>query len=434
MIVNFKVRNFGSIRTEQTLSFEASKSEHLSEHYLIENNLNLRLLKLGLIYGANASGKTTILRALDFMRDLVIDPAEKKTDELEFYPFLFDGKSRNESTSLSLDFVVKNRRYIYSIEFKRKCIISEKLDVFDPTKANIFERFTNPVNEFVEIKFARRLKISKKIENALKNNTIWNNTVLGGYLKTNVELEVFKDLTEYFQDYLAPIVYSDSIMRNYVNHKLKSLDFPVDLWIEVLKQADFNISGMKIGEEKAPDGLEDFLKEKMGLPESEIDKIINNPPAKFDIAHKVGSETYFLPLDQESEGTKRYLDFSGLLCLLIATDISVPIDELESSLHPELFTHFLLSFLSNSKRSQLIATTHYRELLRDEDLFRDDALWITEKPNKCETELYSFSDFSSDVLRSDANRYNAYKSGRLGGVPNLGDYYIDFNNGSSNRK
>ena len=104
----------------------------------------------------------------------------------------------------------------------------------------------------------------------------------------------------------------------------------------------------------------------------------------------------------------------------------LPIDELESSLHPDLFNHFLLTYLVNGKKnSQLIATTHNREILNNRDLFRDDAIWFTDKNEDSATELYSLADFDSSVVRDTSNVLNAYKSGKLGGVPNLGDYYID---------
>lgn len=87
-----------------------------------------------------------------------------------------------------------------------------------------------------------------------------------------------------------------------------------------------------------------------------------------------------------------------------------------------------MSFLVNSKQSQLIATTHNREILDNKDLFRNDAIWFTRKDNNCSTELYSLSDFDSSVVRNTTNVLNAYKSGKLSGIPNLGDYYIDLHN------
>jgi AAA15 family ATPase/GTPase len=115
---------------------------------------------------------------------------------------------------------------------------------------------------------------------------------------------------------------------------------------------------------------------------------------------------------------------------MIKNSTAFPIDELESSLHPDLFQHFLLSFLVNSKKSQLIATTHNREILNNKDIFRNDAIWITDKDNEdCATELYSLADFDTKVIRDTTNVYNKMKLGILGGVPNLGSYYININDG-----
>ena len=112
--------------------------------------------------------------------------------------------------------------------------------------------------------------------------------------------------------------------------------------------------------------------------------------------------------------------------MFIIGKIILPIDELEASLHPDLYTHFLLTFLVNAKSSQLIATTHNREILNNKDLFRNDAIWFTQKNEFGATELYSLADFDTSVVRDTTNVYNAYKVGKLGGVPHLGDYYIDF--------
>jgi len=132
----------------------------------------------------------------------------------------------------------------------------------------------------------------------------------------------------------------------------------------------------------------------------------------------------------ESEGTIRYYGFAGILSMMIRDSIAIPIDELEASLHPDLYLHFLLSFITNSKKSQLIATTHNREILNNKDIFRNDSIWFTDKKECCSTELYSLNDFDSSVIRDTSNILNAYKYGKLGGIPNLGDYYIDIDNES----
>jgi AAA15 family ATPase/GTPase len=117
-----------------------------------------------------------------------------------------------------------------------------------------------------------------------------------------------------------------------------------------------------------------------------------------------------------------------LLDLIIRNDYVLPIDELESSLHPDLLKFFILVFLVNSKNSQIIATTHTRELLMEKEMLRNDTIWFTEKKTDGSTELFSLADFDSSVVRNTTSIYNAYKSGKLGAKPNLVDYYLDFEN------
>ena len=116
-----------------------------------------------------------------------------------------------------------------------------------------------------------------------------------------------------------------------------------------------------------------------------------------------------------------------MLALLIQNSTAFLIDELEASLHPDLYLHFLISFLLNSENSQIIATTHNREILDNRDVFRNDVIWFTDKQENCSTELYSLADFDSSVVRNTTNVLNAYKSGKLSATPNLGDTFIDFN-------
>lgn len=145
--------------------------------------------------------------------------------------------------------------------------------------------------------------------------------------------------------------------------------------------------------------------------------------------HNVNNNSYRLNINQESLGTQRYFEYAGLLSILLQENTILPIDELESSLHPDLFNHFLLTYLVNGKKeSQLIATTHNREILNNRDIFRNDAIWFTDKNEDSATELYCLADFDSSVVRDTTNVLNTYKSGKLGGVPNLGDYYIDLEN------
>ncbi len=432
MIVNFSIKNFGSIKDKQTLSFEATKSTHLEDFYITEPIKGLRLLKLALIYGANASGKTTVLRALAFLRDLVLEPAEKKTALLQYEPFLFDSFSPTQNSIISIDFIQHGIRYYYEVEFNKKAIICEELNYYNPNKAKIFSRVTNLDNQFTEITFGSKIKKDKSSEKALEANTIWNTTVLGGFLKTNIDFKELREVSAWFSNYLKPLIESETKLEGYVTSAINEADIDKKSVVEILKKADFNISDILINEEEEeiPNGLLEFLEKQVNTHTDKLEEIKNKGKVttiSIALEYTVGKMTYSIPFEFESQGTKRYYSFSGLLSMLIKDSIIFPIDELESSLHPDLFTHFILSFLVNSKHSQIIATTHNREMLTNKDIFRNDVIWFTDKDKLRATELYALSDFDSKTIRDTSNVYNAYKIGKLGGVPNLGDYYVDIN-------
>lgn len=405
MLINFSVQNFGSIKDKQMLSFEAEKLQHLENYYVIHTN-GLRLLKLALIYGANASGKTTILQALQFLMNIVLNPKEQKIQSLNFEPFLFDPNTSKQNTIFNIDFIQNNIRYLYEIELNQQFIVKEVLSCTkspNSTKKilNIFERTTDSEKQLTDIVFNSKIKIDDVSLKTLIANTLWNNTVLGGFLKTNIESKELTDVVNWFKEYLNPVIYTKSELDDFITKQIEERKINKITVLDILKKADFNLSDI-------------FIKKE---------EVIN-----IEFEHTVKGKSYVLPFEKESQGTQRYYGFAGLLYLLIKTATAFPVDELESSLHPDLFQHFLLSFLVNSKKSQLIATTHNREILNNKDIFRNDVIWITDKDNEdCATELYSLADFDTKVIRDTTNVLNALKLGKLGGIPNLGSYYININ-------
>jgi len=423
MLIEFSVQNFGSIKSKQTLSFEAAKDEHLADYYIIPTKIKgLRLLKLGLIYGANASGKTTVLQSLNFLRDIVLNPKREKDMSFQFEPFLFDKKTPNKNTIFNISFIQNNTRYDYEVELNKKAIVREKLDFHSPNKANVFIRTTDTAKQYTDnIVFGPKVKKNKNAKDILKANTLWNNTVIGGFTKTNVENKELKDVRDWFSLYLKPVVYTRADLTFYITQELKKEPFNKNYIVNMLKAADFGISDLiiKTKEMKMPLDMVKYFKEKNV---EDIGRKVSETRVIFE--HIVNEGRYELQSNKESQGTQRYYELAGILLLLIKNPSMLSIDELEMSLHPDLFRHFLLSFLVNSKKSQILATTHNREILNDKDIFRNDAIWITDKNKESSTQLYSLSDFDSSVLRNTTNVYNAYKIGKLGGIPNLSNYYI----------
>ncbi len=431
MIINFSVQNFGSIREKQTLSFEADKSTHLEDTYIV-NVGRQRILKLALIYGANASGKSTILWALDFLRKLVLQPEQKKTGELDFNPFLFDPETPKQNSILSIEFIQNGIKYFYQVEFFKKAIVAEELYFFSPNKASVFKRITNLEKQFTEIVFGSKIAADKVFKKTLEANTLWNNTVLGGYLKTNIDLKALQEVVDWFQNFLNPMVHSRTNLDHLVMSKINAGEISKIDIVALLKKADLNISDIVIKEEELeiPHHILSFMRSQEIVSDDTADELEEKGKMSIfnlEFEHTVNNAKYTLPSDFESQGTMRYFGFAGLLVTLIKKSTAFSIDELEASLHPDLYLHFLLSFLLNSNNSQIIATTHNREILDNKDIFRNDAIWFTDKQDNCSTELYSLADFDSSVIRKTTNILNAYKSGKLSGTPNLSDTFIDLN-------
>ena len=440
MILNFSIQNFGSIKDKQTLSFEADKSDHLEEAYVTRCG-GRRILKLALLYGANASGKTTVLKALDFLRELVVEPKSKKTERLDFEPYLFDPDTPKQPTVLSIEFIRNEVRYAYRVEFTQEAVVAEELYAYyTPNKARIYQRTTDLERQFVEIKFGSKMTKSKAVKQSLTANTLWNNTVLGGYLKTNVDSKELQEVADWFKLYLKRMVQPQTSFEDLIFFQMEDGEILSSDMIPILQQADLHISDIVIqsreivGRQEVEDFLSLINDHHSVMSKGDVIELREEAKAvikKVMLEHTVNGEKYQLPLAEESRGTKRYYDFAGLLALFIKDPRAMLIDELETSLHPDLYRHFIVSYLLNTKDSQILATTHNRELLDDRDLFRNDAIWFTDKSNADATELYSLADFDHSVIGKKTNVLNAYKSGKLSGTPILGDTHIDLNHGKN---
>ncbi|CAA6824894.1 MAG: ATP-binding protein, partial [uncultured Aureispira sp.] len=402
--------------------FEADNLKELEEYYLIEPIKGLKLLKLGLIFGPNASGKTTILKALDFIRTLVLNPLEKKTEVFEFKPFLFDEKTVLENTFFSLEFIQNGVRYLHEIEFNQEAIVNEKLYFFNPNKALVYNRATDLDKKLSAIKFGSKITINKNHKGTLEANTLWNNSVVGGYIKTNFDSHELQEVISWYETVLQPIITPQTDLFQSISKKIEDKIINKKTVLEFLSKADFKISDIIIKKKKTQfSNIIDIFSNNKDINEIEI----INTHFQHTINNQGKNSNYTLSYQEESQGTQRYYQFSGLLELMLNNPIIFSIDELESSLHPDLLEHFLLSFLTNTKTAQIIATTHHRELLMKRDIFRNDVIWFTEKKADGGTDLYSLTDFDSSVVRNTSSIYNAYKIGKLGATPNLSDVYMN---------
>lgn len=400
MIVKFSITNFGPIRETQTLSFEAEKSEHLQNYYVTET-AGHRILKAALLFGANASGKTNVLNALDCLRKLATVPADSKTNTIPCEPFLMDKESRLQPTEFEIDFIQGKDLFRYTVKFNRECILYERLRS-QSRRRIVYTRTTDVDSQLTKILFGEDYPVKNAIEAAtLSSNTLWNETVLAGFTKTNMSHKALLAVQNWFQNYLAPMVHPRDTLTKFILNLMDKGLIDRDRFTDILKKADFNIGGVVLPKET---GGEDLRLVHIGQDGKLFDDI---------------------PYASESLGTRRYFELTGILYMLIAHPYAFPIDEIESSIHPDLVKHFLLSFCTNATTSQIIVTTHNRELLNDKDIFRSDIICFTEKDETFATKIYKLSDFGTDVVRNTSNILNAYNAGRLGALPRLSDHFID---------
>ena len=436
MIIEFEISNFGPIRESQKVSFEATPDEHLSEYYIIEPIPGLRLLKLLIIYGPNASGKSTLLEAVEFLRELSLNPVSDKNDNLEFQPFLFDNTSKSDKSSLQIAFLINKVRYNYIVEFTQQYILSEKLQYYPKNRvADFYTRTTDIENKVSKIAFGSTLKVNNKELAIIEGNTLWNNTVLGAFNKTNVNIPELNNVINWFNETLMSSIRPTTNLFNWTSDRVQDDPTFKKGILEILKKADIQIDGIDIKTSQRE--LDDETLSRLAAwstSEKQKKQLLKDKKIttrdiffKHTVKEDGKAASYDLINNMESRGTLRYYGLSGILNTLINSNKIITIDELETSLHADLMKHFILVYLANSTYSQLTITTHNLSLLEDKEIIRNDTIWFTEKKENGTTDLYSLADFDTSVIRKGSSIINSYKTGKLGAKPDLGSIFIPKN-------
>ncbi len=440
MILDFTISNFRSIREPQTISFEASKDTHLEDYYVIKKG-NYRILKMAVILGANASGKSNIIRAFNLFPKLILIPCENKTSKIEYNKFALDKDCASKDSVMIINFVCGEQKYRYEVHFNNEMVTSESLSRHpfgDLRPHKVFDRNTDVTTGVSSIKWGDKFK-SNSYTRDLTVNLLHNRTVFGSFQKSNIEIPWMKEIVDWvtkcFMDAQLPDLMffgqsiSEVILYQFTSRMLDLNIIDKKQMALQLQKSDIGISDFSVEKivQPMPQNLIDYYMSVDNLPTEFKNKISSTSTIeqnKVRFVHKGKDCDVPFDFEQESGGTQRYYELSGLLLWLIKEQHFLAIDELECRLHPDLYTHFISTFLTNAKESQMVFTTHMREFLSDKDMFRDDTVWFAEKSDDGATDLYSLADFGSDVLRDSTNRYNVYRAGRLGAIPRLEDLFF----------
>ncbi|CAN5809459.1 ATP-binding protein [soil metagenome] len=438
MIIDLTFSGLGPFKAPVTLTFEASNDEHLADAYVrdiaLENGKKIKLLRVAILYGANAAGKTTVLEALSLLDSLVTSPVKDSEAEIDANYFAFDNTATEQSAELTVKFVRAGKVYRYQLRLAKNSILRETLEYQatppDGTKfVLIYQRASGDTPSQSNFTYGPNQKLNKAEQEKLEAELLPNTTMLSVLnRKMTVQNPMIQDAYSWFKEQLMGEVTPKTNLTQWVTHQLDSQKIDQNRLIQVLNQAGIPIANLNVVGRQLSAVEMDILS---NAPSDEVRNRIMDSFSKRNEVHtiyKIDGNEYQLKLNsQESLGTQRYYGLAGLLSVVCpeSSDAShckiLSIDEIEHSLHPDLLEHFLVTFLNDAGNSQLIATTHYRELLQNNLLFRDDVIWFVDKAEaSLASELYCLHDVKTNAgLRATSSVYNFYKHGRLGAVPKL---------------
>ncbi len=412
MLIEYSVKNFHSIKERQVLSTVRNKSNELEQN-TFSTDLNLKLLRSTVIYGANASGKSNLIKSLLAMKQIVCNSASsmQKGSELPVTPFLFDKNLRSQSTEFEIIFIYEGIKYQYGFVASKEKVYEEWLFVFPKGRAQTwFHRIYDEDTESYNYKFSNFLGGQRKVwQQVTRSNALFLSTAI--QLNSERLSPIYDWFFKYLNIVLMPIHIDDAYTKSICNK-----DKSKEQVLSFLKAADLDIDNIKIESsdihfsEEIPKEIEEIIRQNLA-----------NEAIRIKTIHLTEQgEEVEIDLNQESQGTQAIFALSGPLIDILKNGYILVIDELNYSLHPSLLKHLIDLFhnpYTNPKNAQLIFSTHDTSIL-NKDIFRRDQIWFCEKSNKNqETILYPLTDFSPKKGRENFKEH--YLSGRYGAVPYL---------------
>lgn len=421
MLLEFRVKNYRSFGQESVFSLVASSDKHLIDTNTAETGVVSvpRVVRSAALYGANASGKSNLLRAMQLMRGVVLESVILKPEQhFNVPPFRLDEKLKDEPTLFEVTLVLNGVRYQYGFEFIPSRIISEWLLVYQTRKPQRWiERRYDSKTETESFEFSSSLSGQKRAwQEATRPNAL--------FLSTAVQLnsEQLLPLHTWFREYLIVLLDGGLLGFDYSTNLISNPEGESAIR-SMMTAADVAISSIKAVPRK---GLMQQLKFNFasGTSETSSEETELLIP---QFTHTVGQMSADFDYVDESQGTQKLFALAGPLLDIISKGKILVIDELDRSLHPLLVRKIINTFqdpVLNEGGAQLLFTTHDTSLL-DQTLLRRDQIWLTEKTAKQSSILIPLSEFSP---RKGEALEKGYLAGRYGGVPILDDRLISRSN------
>ncbi len=429
MIQEFKIKNFRSFRNEVCLNFEAAKGKNeVGGNQVVEMADGKKLLRLALVYGANASGKSNLLLALHFLRNFWFNRKASMDDATGTIPFLLDANTPSEPTEFSLKFYIDDVRYWYKVSLNREYVIEEKLSFYNQSVQPTMLFSRNYVDGQSVLKFNQSvINIDSSVASAITLKCLPNMSFFAARNMVNCSLPEIDRARDWMRKQTMPIIGPRTDMFGYAGSQMLNDSELKEYILDFLNRADFNITDVNVEQksEPMPANIRKALLNDSDIPEEAKEGLkdnltINKINTNFihTVHNERGVEKYTLPNTLQSEGTRRTFGIEAAIHEAVEVDKFLPIDEIESSLHPSLIEFILEQFLKSPGRSQLLVTTHYDPLLNTvNDLLRKDSVWFTEKGEDGHSDLYSLTDFKG--INKIRSFQKSYRNGVFGALPNI---------------
>jgi AAA15 family ATPase/GTPase len=391
MFLQFSVNNYRSIKDTVTFSMACGAKDN--DNFFSIGKYDL--LPSAVIYGANASGKSNLLRAMAFMRNMVLnkDKVIQSTDTLKHDPFRLNTSTKDASSTFEIVFFIGEIKYRYGFEADITTVYSEWLfeDASGRKEAKLFYRDADKEHYVNKSRFAEGFAFfdaaTSKIKVSKNQLFLWKCDQNDG--------EIAKSILGWFNKFNLIDGLEHRGYSNYTMKKMEDSDFKNEI-IKLVKTADIGIEDIHYQEEKS---------------------IIKTYHTIFDEENQeVGKEIFELD-HEESSGTQKLLNTLASMLDSLREGNILLIDALDATLHPMLTQHLIKLFHdknSNTKNAQLIFVTYDTNLLNFH-IFRRDQIWFSQKDKYGATDVYSLAQLKN--VRKTEDFESQYLFGKYGGVP-----------------
>lgn len=390
MIQKITISNFFSIREPLEVSFEASKEKQYGEDWITQIG-NVRLLKALILYGANGSGKTNILFALDFLRDALVRFPVDEDDNFNYMRFALDPEYAAKDSVFDLYFFIGDVRYRYYLEISPKRITKEELRIYHNGNNNraIYTRKYNAARDVHTVRFGTWMSLSPKDRKTIEDNTKDNISVLSVFASKNISCNELKIVRNYFKYEFFKIYYLHNGDQE-VAKALKDDNRLKLLVVDLIQTFHSNIVDIKVEEETKPipEEARQILLQMKRLDEERevIEKLQTLTKLTSHYIHKTRLGEFSLEDSLQSEGTRSFIRHLVLFYKSIQNGWLIALDEFGAGMQAKT-QHLLLDFfLKFAEHSQLIFATQSLGFL-DYPKMRRDAIDIVSKDDIGQTHI-----------------------------------------------